>query len=63
MDRNILDAFSSTTRQQMLSQNEDDHSAVNHPPFELDENTLRSLQQFIESQGLHQTTHTSDQVS
>jgi hypothetical protein len=60
--RNILDAFSSMTPQQMLSQIED-HSAVNHPPFELDENTLRSLQQFIESQGLHQTSHISEQVT
>lgn len=61
-DPNILDTFSSITPQQMLSQGEDDHSAVNHPPFELDENTLRSLQQFIESQGLHHTTQTSEQV-
>ena len=63
MDPNALNAFSSTTPQQMLSQNEDGNSAANHPSFELDENTLRSLQQFIASQGLHQITHTSDQVT
>ena len=62
MDRDIQGAFSSMTPQQMLSQNVD-NSVVNHPRFELDENTLRSLQQFIESQGLHQTTHTSEQVA
>ena len=61
-DTDILDTFSSLTPQQMLSQNEDGHSTVNHPSFELDENTLRSLQQFIESQGLHHPTHTSEQV-
>jgi hypothetical protein len=59
MDRSILDALSSMTPQQMLSQNDD----LNHPPFELDEDTIRSLQQFIESQGLHQAIHTSDQVA
>lgn len=31
-------------------------------PFQFDENTLRSLQQFMESQGLHAGLQTHDQV-
>jgi hypothetical protein len=61
MDQSILDDFSSLTPIQLLAQNEE-HTTVPLAPFEFDENTLRSLQQFIESQGLHPPPQPSEQV-
>ena len=37
-------------------------NAAHHAPFEFDENTLRSLQHFIESQGLHSSSQSSQLV-
>lgn len=60
-DQSIFDNLSSLTPTQMLAQNEE-HTALPLAPFEFDENTLRSLQQFIESQGLHPPPLPSEQV-
>jgi hypothetical protein len=60
-------ALLSLLPEQNLHQDEHGSMPTEAPPtdvsqFQFDENTLRSLQQFMESQGLHTGLQTQDQV-
>jgi hypothetical protein len=46
----------------LLPQTGDVDGNVVHPPFELDENTMRTLQQFMDSHGFHTSpNHSADE--
>jgi len=52
MDPALLNELPSMSTETLLLQTaEEVNESIVHPPFELDENTMRSLQQFIDSHG------------
>ena len=52
MDPALLTELPSMSTETLLLQSaEEVNEGIVHPPFELDENTMRSLQQFIDSHG------------
>lgn len=51
MDPTLLTDLPSMSAEPLLPQNGEGNDSTVPPPFELDENTMRSLQQFIDAQG------------
>jgi hypothetical protein len=61
MDQAVPNALSSATAPEHILSHTGGGNNV-EPTFELDENTLRSLQQFIESQEFQSASQSSEQV-